>query len=438
MNDRSVAIIGLGYVGLPLALLAERKGYTVVGIDIDARKIDLLKANKPLFFDEEVEKYLQTATNITYTTDFANVSDMPIVIICVPTPVCEGYLPNLKPLISATEGIAPHLKKGHLVILESTVNPGVSEEIVLPILEKMSGLKGGTDFSLAHCPERINPGDKKWNVGNINRVIGSLDSAGLEKAAAFYESILTGTVTKMGSLKEAEAVKVVENSFRDINIAFVNELAMSFDRLGIDVVRVIDGAATKPFAFMPHYPGCGVGGHCIPVDPYYLIEYAKKNGFFHDFLKLARRINNDMPKFAVTQLQDAMNEKGIALNGSEIALLGLAYKAEIGDCRESPALKLIRLLQDKGARVRVFDPFVPQKSTVATLAEALAGAQGVMIATPHTEFKQLTAAALKAYGVSVVVDGRNCLSKAGYANAGIVYKGIGTQGQCLNDFSTSA
>lgn len=420
-----IAVIGLGYVGLPLALLAERKGFSVIGIDIDDKKINLLNSKTPPFLEENLEHYLQTATNITFTSDFSKVADASIVVICVPTPVYENHMPNLEPVIGATKGIAPYLKKGQLVILESTVNPGVSESAVLPILEEESGLKGGQDFYLAHCPERINPGDKKWNVENINRVVGSLEGVGLEKASAFYEAILTGTVMKMGSLKEAEAVKVVENSFRDINIAFVNELARSFTRLGIDAVHVIDGAATKPFAFMAHYPGCGVGGHCIPVDPYYLIEYAKANGFHHDFLSLARRINNDMPKFAVTQLQDAMNAKGYALNGSEIAVLGLAYKGDIDDCRESPSFKIIELLKEKGARLRIYDPFVLEKSTVKNLDDALTGARAVVIATAHTEFKQLGPERLAAFGTEVVMDGRNCLDRNAFQDSIISYHGVG-------------
>jgi nucleotide sugar dehydrogenase len=309
--------------------------------------------------------------------------------------------------------------------LESTVNPGVSESIVLPVLEKKSGLTGGKDFSLAHCPERINPGDPKWHVENINRVVGSLDATGLTKAVKFYESILTGSVMRMGSLKEAEAVKVVENSFRDINIAFVNELARSFTKLGIDVVRVIDGAATKPFAFMAHYPGCGVGGHCIPVDPYYLIEYAKEHGFNHDFLSLARRINNDMPAFTVERLQEALNEEGLPLRGTPVAVLGVSYKPNIADCRESPSFEIIRILEEKGTSLRVFDPYVPTRSDVSTLEDAIAGATAIVIATAHDEFKSIDPALLSASGVKVVVDGRNCMDVENYRNGAIRYKGVG-------------
>ena len=229
----------------------------------------------------------------------------------------------------------------------------------------------------------------------------------------------------MGSLKEAEAVKVVENSFRDINIAFVNELAMSFSKLGIDVINVINGAATKPFAFMAHFPGCGVGGHCIPVDPYYLIDYAKQNGFEHDFLELARKINSNMPKFTAEKVVLGLNEIKMAINEAKIAVLGLAYKPNIDDCRESPAFALIKVLEKYGASVVTFDPFVPSRSTAKSLEEALKDASAIVIATCHDQFKNLEPEYLLKNGVKVVVDGRNCLPKEKFVAAGIIYKGVG-------------
>jgi nucleotide sugar dehydrogenase len=424
-TENKLAIIGLGYVGLPLALLAERKGYEVIGIDIDEKKITQLKSGHSPFFDDEVEKKLSSAKNIVFTTDFSEVKKATFIAICVPTPVYENHMPNLGPVIGASEGIAKHLQRGQVIILESTVNPGVSESIVLPILEKESGLVCGKDFYLAHCPERINPGDPKWNVENINRVIGSFDNIGLEKAATFYEKIITGTIKRMGSLKEAEAVKVVENSFRDINIAFVNELARSFSCLGIDVVNVIDGAATKPFSFMAHYPGCGVGGHCIPVDPYYLIEYAKAKGFFHDFLSLARRINNDMPQFSAELVMKGLNDVNISMKGTKVAVLGLSYKADIDDCRESPSFEIIKELKKYGANVVAYDPFVLKRSDVKTLDEAIDGAKAVFVATSHVIFKNLEPEYLLKNGVKVVVDGRNCLLKEKFIEAGLIYEGIG-------------
>lgn len=421
-----IVIVGLGYVGLPLALLAARKGYDVTGIDKDDEKIKLLNNKTAPFRDESIKKSLALKDlKISYVSDFSTVKDSEIVVICVPTPVFSDHTPNLEPVKVAARNIAKHLRKGQLVILESTVNPDVTESIVLPLLEEESGLIGGKDFYLAHAPERINPGDTKWNVENINRVVGSLEEVGLEKVSAFYESILTGSVHKMASLKEAEAVKVVENSFRDINIAFANELARSFTRLGIDVVNVINGAATKPFAFMAHYPGCGVGGHCIPVDPYYLIEHAKKNGFEHDFLMLARRINNQMPYFTVEQLTQGLNDVQKSVRGSVVAVLGVSYKANIDDCRESPSFEIIKLLKEKGAVVRIFDPYVAQESTVGSLTEALTGADAVIMATAHEEFKACKAKVYADLSVRVVVDGRNALIKDEFMKAGIIYKGIG-------------
>lgn len=424
-QSKNIAIVGLGYVGLPLSLLADQKGYKVTGIDIDQKKIDLLKEKKSPFKDEAIEESLKTS-NITFTRESSAVEKSDIVIICVPTPVYEDKMPNLEPVEGACRAIAPYLRDGHVVVLESTVNPGVCDEIVIPLLETASGLKAGKNFHVVHCPERINPGDSKWTVANINRVIGSNSEYGLYTATEFYSSIITGTVKQMGSLKEAEAVKIVENSFRDINIAFVNELAKSFDKLGIDVVNVIDGAATKPFAFMPHYPGCGVGGHCIPVDPYYLIEYAKKNGFSHEFLKLARNINSSMPEYTVSELVWALNEKTKTLKGSKIAVLGLAYKKNIDDYRESPSFEIIEELTSHGAEVTIFDPFVQSKSNVSTLDEALSGVDGIILATDHTQFKEaLTPELLKEKSIDVIIDGRNCLNKKSFIGTNIIYKGIG-------------
>ncbi|HHH12379.1 MAG TPA: nucleotide sugar dehydrogenase, partial [Candidatus Moranbacteria bacterium] len=285
-KKQKVSVIGLGYVGLPLALRAAERGYEVVGYDPDRDKVASINEGQSPFEDDFVSELLpKYPIKASEKEDVLRESD--IVLICVPTPVDEMQNPIYDYVVSAAAAAARNLRSGALVVLESTVNPGVSEEIVLPIFEK-KGLQVGRDFFLAHCPERINPGDPKWNVGNIPRVVGAFTEEGASRAVKFYRSIVDAPIKAMKSIREAEAVKVVENSFRDINIAFVNELAQSFDRLGIDIVDVIDGAATKPFAFLPHYPSCGVGGHCIPVDPYYLIEYAKKAGFDHRFMRAAR------------------------------------------------------------------------------------------------------------------------------------------------------
>ncbi len=421
----TIAVIGLGYVGLPLAILADKKGYRVIGVDIDQSKVKLLNQHLSPFGDKKLSRKISKSA-IKATTDFSKVKTASIIIICVPTPVYENQMPDFKPLENACKSIAPFIKKGQLIIIESTVNPGVSENFILPILEKKSNLKGGEDFFLAHCPERINPGDENWRVDNIPRVIGSLENKGLDLALKFYKSIISGKIKPMNNLKETEAVKIVENAFRDINIAFVNELAMSFSRLGIDVTNVISGAATKPFSFMAHFPGCGVGGHCIPIDPYYLIEYAKKSDFNHDFLLLARKINNQMPKFTVEKVLEGLNEKGIAINGTKIAVLGLAYKANVDDCRETPSIKIIKYLKEYGAKVVTFDPFVLQKSSAKSLKQVINNAKAIVIATNHDLFiKEITSDLLLENEVYIVIDGRNCLDKEKFLKAGIIYKGIG-------------
>ncbi len=419
-----VSIVGLGYVGLPLALLASRKGYDVTGIDLSTDKVQKINQRISPFKEDSILEDLKVTTMVA-TSDFSSVRESDIIIICVPTPVDEMRMPDYGPVEGACRNIAPYMKKGQLIVLESTVNPGVCEEIVMPLLEKETGMQCGTDFYLAHCPERIDPGNPKWTVDNINRVVGSNDEVGLEKAYNFYSSIISGTVKKMGSLKEAEAVKIVENCFRDVNIAFVNELAMSFEKLGIDVKNVLEGAATKPFGFMMFAPSRGVGGHCIAVDPYYLIEYAKKNGFTHEFLKLARQINSHMPEYTAELVMKGLNEKGIPLNGTKVAVLGLSYKANIDDTRESPSTEIIHALKENGAEVVVFDPYLLKESTSENIDEVVAGAKAVVVATGHDQFKELTPDYFISHGVEVVVDGMNALDKVAYKSSSLVFKGIG-------------
>ena len=420
-NNEQVAVVGLGYVGLPLALLAAKKGHNVIGVDADKDKIASLKRGEDPLADEAVAAGLKHTT-LKVASDYEEVANSKIIIVCVPTPVKNDYEPDLTILKRATESIARKMTKGTLVIIESTINPGVCDDVVIPSLEKISGLSVNEDFYVSHCPERINPGDPKWSVSNIPRVVGSGSKEGLGMTVNFYESILDAPIKPMASLKEAEAVKVVENSFRDINIAFVNELAMSFTKLGVDVKNVIDGAATKPFAFMPHYPSVGVGGHCIPVDPYYLIEYAKDHGFNHEFLSLARKINNGMPEFTAERLIDGLKEAGQDIKGARIAVLGLSYKADVADDRESPSYKLIEALEGFGASVTTYDPYMPDKSSAEDLAEALHGKDAVVLATNHKEFLAIKPAGLK---VKVFVDGKNAFAPADFAGHGIIYRGIG-------------
>ena len=421
---KTVAIIGLGYVGLPLAVRAKEKGYKVIGYDIDKEKVNTLKRGEHIFKDDFLKENLLKYP-FKVTNDPKDIALADIHIICVPTPVDRMHHPDLVPVIAASETIAQNCKKGSLVILESTVNPYVSEEVVRPIFEK-HGFIIGKDIFISHCPERINPGDPKWNVTNIPRVVGSFDKKGLNMSLQFYRSIIDAEIRPMKSIREAEATKILENSFRNINIAFVNEIAMSFDRLGIDVKDVISGAATKPFAFMAHYPSCGVGGHCIPVDPHYLIERAKESGFNHGFLKHAIETNEAMPAYTVERLQDALNEKRMAMKDTVIGVLGLSYKANIGDMRGSPSLIIIEHLKAHKCKVETFDPHVKNLPTMKTLDAILKKAQALIVATDHKEFKELlTPTLLKKHGIKAIVDGKNCLDKDAFQKSGIIYKGIG-------------
>ncbi len=419
-----VGVVGLGYVGVPLVNLAARKQHPVVGIDVDTKKIASLNTGAYKGTELYIQPEYLHKQQVSVGVDFSALRAVDVIVICVPTPVTKDFHPNLEPVKNACKAIAPHLQKGQLVVLESTVNPGVTRSIVVPLLEH-AGLQAGRDFSVAHCPERINPGDTKWNVSNIPRVVGGLNQQSLELAQQFYASVLDAPLKPMQTLEEAEAVKIVENSFRDINIAFVNELARSFTRLNIDVVNVIEGASTKPFSFLAHYPGMGVGGHCIPVDPYYLIEQARANGFYHDFLSLARRINNDMPSFLFDRLGVALNEHKLPVNGTPVALLGLSYKPGVGDTRESPALVLLEKLQSAGADLHIFDPYIPERSTGTSLNSALKGAKVLVLATAHPEFGALDFMALKQDGLEIVVDGRNFFDKSAVQAAGLTYVGVG-------------
>ena len=306
--SKTVAIIGLGYVGLPLACLCAKKGYSVIGIDVDQDKIDKINSGISPINDEYVNENLKKGT-IQATDDFSEIKKAEYVIVCVPTPVNEKHLPDLSYVKNSSKSISNHLQKNQVVIVESTVYPGTTEEVVLPLLEE-SGLKAGQDFFLAHCPERIDPGNKKWTIEKIPRVVGGINNKSTEMAAELYMNLIDAEIIKIKSSKEAEATKIMENTFRDVNIAFINEMAKSFDKAGIDIIEVIKGASSKPFAFMPHYPGAGVGGHCIAVDPYYLIDNAKNYNFNHEFLKLARKINDSMPEYAVTLLKQELSKIG--------------------------------------------------------------------------------------------------------------------------------
>ncbi len=429
MDKNHVVIVGLGYVGLPLAILAKEKGWKVAGLDTNVDKVT--RVNKQLLPMEDkalaarLKKY-----PIVATTDPAVVTDASVIVIAVPTPVTEGNLPDLEPLMAAVSSIRPYLSGGQLLIVESTINPGVMDEVVVPLLKQRAQLQLDFDNDtknpvyLVHCPERINPGDPKWSVRNIARVLGGYSAVGSERAKAFYASVIEAPIMIMASVHEAEACKILENTFRDINIAFINEMAKSFAKLNIDIVNVIRGASTKPFAFMAHYPGNGVGGHCISVDPYYMIERGRQAGFDHEFLKLARKINDSMPEYTIDIMNESLKDRGI--DSPTVALLGLTYKKNIDDLRESPVLEIRKILEDKGYALRVFDPFVLNKSTVASIEEAVEGAQVVMLGTDHTAIvKKLTPTWLQEHDVKIVIDGKNALDGVAVAEVGITYRGIG-------------
>jgi len=419
--EKTVAVIGLGYVGLPVACLCAYK-YKVIGADIDESRISLIKEGKSPIKDENLENELKKFEGkIEFTTDIEGaIKKADIVVICVPTPVDKDHMPNLTALKAAADSISKSMKENTLVIIESTIFPGTTEEIILPILKNSNVNK----FYLAHCPERIDPGNKDFTIERIPRVVGGIDPDSSEKALQFYGTIIGSAKIKgLSSIKAVEATKMMENTFRDINIAFINEMAKSFDKAGIDISEVIEGAKSKPFAFKAHYPGVGVGGHCIPVDPYYLIEKAKQIGFNHEFLSLARKINDSMPNYAIELLESKLKTLGKEIKNAKIGVLGLAYKADIDDVRESPALKVINILKDEGAEVYVFDPYVKKGSNVKDLNELLIKSDYIVLVTDHKEFKEINLDRLKENSIKVVIDGRNCWDKEKIKSMGIFLSG---------------
>lgn len=420
----NLVVVGLGYVGLPLALLAREKGMGVVGIDIDARKLDLINRGICPFKNYLLMKKLKKFP-LKASSNFQLIANSDVIIICVPSPVKKNHLPDLSPIKKVGEHIGKYIKNGHVVVLESTVNPGVTRDCLIATLEKKSGLKVGKDFSVSHCPERINPGDPFWTVDNVPRVVGSFDKKGLSKTVRFYRSLLNSKIVPMASLEEAEAVKIMENCFRDINIAFINEMAMSFQKIGIDIMHVIKGASEKPYGFLTHYPSCGVGGHCIPVDPYYLINYAKKHGFNHRILKLARRINDAMPEYTVNLLKQSAKTCKRKLRGMTVAIFGIAYKGNTDDVRGSPALEIINILNKKNVKTRIYDPYLLDKSYARSIKTVLKGCDAVIICSNHDEFKKLTPKIIKKYNIQIIVDGKNCLNKNDFVKENIIYRGIG-------------
>ena len=406
-----VGVVGLGYVGLPLAVEFAKAGFHVTGIDVTAGKVDLINQGISYIQDvptaevaELVEKGLLKAT-----TDFAVVGELDTINIAVPTPLRKTKDPDMSFVVSASQAVANHAHPGLLVILESTTYPGTTDELLLPMFEN-SNLKVGEDFFLCFSPERVDPGNPKYQTKNIPKVVGGITANCTQVGALFYSQALEHVVP-VSSTRVAEMVKLLENTFRMINIGLVNELAMMCDRMDINVWEIIDAAATKPFGFMPFYPGPGLGGHCIPIDPFYLSWKTKQSGMEARFIELAGYINSNMPHFVVDKVQNALNDVRKALNGSHVHVLGVGYKRDIDDVRESPALDVIHLLNKRGAVVTYSDPYVPKLKveqiayTADNSPEAVATADCVVIITDHkaTDYAELVEKA------QLVVDTRNAL-----------------------------
>jgi nucleotide sugar dehydrogenase len=362
IKDRSavVGIVGLGYVGLPFAVEKAKVGYRVVGIEQNPHRADQVNRGEnyiPDVKDAELHE-LVARHQLMAVTDFARVPEMDVIVIAVPTPLTRNLIPDLQYVESVTEELARHLRPGQLISLESTTYPGTTDEVMIPILET-SGLKAERDFFLAHSPERVDPGNKRYTTKNTTKVVGAVGPESHKLAIAFYSQTIERMVP-VSSSKAAEMVKVFENTFRAVNIALVNELALLCDRMQLSVWEILDAAFTKPFGIMPFYPGPGVGGHCIPLDPHYLEWKAKEFNFNTHFIALAGEINRRMPEFVREKALRALNQHGMAPSRSKILLLGVSYKRDLGDYRESPALEVIRLLQRDGAQVAYHDPYVPR------------------------------------------------------------------------------
>jgi len=355
-----IGIIGLGYVGLPLSIQFARCGVTVVGLDIDTFKVDSINAGQSYIKHIEsisVGSLVQTGA-LRASTNFSEVQYLEAVIICVPTPLNKNREPDISYITKTGEAIAPYIRKGMLVVLESTTYPGTTDEDLRQVLERGSGLIAGVDFHLAFSPEREDPGNPKSLVAEIPKVVGGFSPSCLERATALYSQAIK-TIIPVSSCRAAEATKLLENIFRGVNIALVNELKMVYAAMGIDVWEVIAAAKTKPFGFMAFYPGPGLGGHCIPIDPFYLTWKAREYGQHTRFIELAGEINTSMPKYVIRQVMEALNQQKKSLNGSRVLLVGLAYKADVDDDRESPSYVLLDLLKQGGAEVAYYDPHVP-------------------------------------------------------------------------------
>jgi len=425
-----IGVIGLGYVGLPLVLESAAKGFMTIGFDIDQSKVNMLLDGKSYLkhIPENSIENLNETGKFNATSDFSKLNTVDVIIICVPTPLTKHREPDMTYIVATAESIYPHMKKGQLVILESTTYPSTTDEVLLPILEK-SGLTCSKDIYLAYSPEREDPGNKNFTTSTIPKVIGGYNEAACDKAVYIYKQIFV-EVIPVSSTRVAEAVKLTENIFRCVNIALVNELKMVYSKMDIDIWEVVDAAKTKPFGFMPFYPGPGLGGHCIPIDPFYLTWKAREYECPTRFIEIAGEINTSMPLYVVQILMDALNDCGKALKNSRILVVGLAYKKDVDDLRESPSLKLLEILLSKGADADFHDPYIPSirktrdymmfagKESVDLTPEAIQNYDAVLISTDHTsidydelvEYSQLVIDTRNA--TKDVKNGRNKIVKA--------------------------
>lgn len=421
LADRTatVGVVGLGYVGLPLAVELAHAGFTTVGIDLDRRKVDAITRGESYIQDVPTARVaeLVAAGRLRATSDFGVVATLDTVNICVPTPLRKTKDPDLSFVVAALQSVQEHLHPGLLVVLESTTYPGTTDEVVQPMLEK-TGLVAGRDFFLAFSPERVDPGNEKWTTKNVPKVVGGLTPACTMLATALYSASID-TVIPVTSPKVAEMVKLLENTFRAVNIGLINELALMCDRLGISVWEVVEAAATKPFGFMPFFPGPGLGGHCIPIDPFYLSWKAKQVGFEARFIELAGHVNGAMPHHVVDKVTDALNAARKSVHGSRVLVLGVAYKRDIDDLRESPALDVMALLHLKGAELSYHDPYIPSLAadawpggialtSIALTPATLAAADCVVVVTDHHALDL----DLVGRHARLVVDSRNAIRPA--------------------------
>jgi UDP-N-acetyl-D-glucosamine dehydrogenase len=418
LKDRRArtSVVGLGYVGLPLAVELAKAGFHTTGIDLDERKVQAIRDGRSYIPDVATAdvRALTTAGRLDATTDFSIVAQLDTINICVPTPLRKTKDPDMSYIISAVEGIAKYLHPGMLVVLESTTYPGTTDEVVQPMLEA-TGLKAGVDFFLAFSPERVDPGNRVFQTHNVPKVVGGFTQTCSQLAKELYESAIA-TIVPVSSTRVAEMVKLLENTFRAVNIGLVNELALMCDRMNIDVWEVVEAAKTKPFGFMAFYPGPGLGGHCIPIDPFYLSWKAKQTGFDPRFIELAGHINAGMPHYVVDKVAEALNMRRKPINGSSILILGVAYKRDIDDVRESPALDVMGLLLTRGGRIAYADPYVQNVAArdwsggydmkaVDLTRGTIAKYDCVVIITDHAIFDYDTIAA----EADIVVDTRNAI-----------------------------